>query len=286
MPRPRARTLLAAALLTAAPLGAQQSPASAAADSTRRQLPMLGVLQGMQVVNVPELAAAVNALLSDTSAHVRMAPRRAATAADSARAAGVVRQARAALAPYADVAAAERDGYVRFLPWLEDQPIYHYNNVANVFASFGAFDATRPVSLLYRKEGAGKLALVGAMYSALPNATPDDLDARLPLGIAHWHEHVDFCAPPRDSVRAPADATPAAVGSATGVRVDGASLARYVAITTRDACAAAGGRFVPRLFGWMAHVYLFAGDDPAAVWGGEGHDQMHMHHKEPAVRDR
>jgi hypothetical protein len=284
MPRPRARLLLAAAALLAAaplgaPLGAQQSPppgapGSAAADSTRRQLPMLGVLQGLQVVNVPELAAAVNALLADTSAHMRMAPRRAATAADSARAAAVVRQARAALAPYADVAAAERDGYVRFLPWLEEQPIYHYNNVANVFAAFGAFDATRPVSLLYRKDAAGHLALVGAMYSAPPFVTPDELDARLPTGIAHWHEHVDFCAPPRDSVRV-GDAA-----AASGLRVDGGRLARYLAITTRDDCTAVGGRFVPRLFGWMAHVYLFAGDDPAAVWGGEGHDQMHMHRKQ------
>ena len=37
------------------------------------------------------------------------------------------------------------------------------------------------------------------------------------------------------------------------------------------------GRFVPRLFGWMAHVYLFAGDDPAAIWGGEARDHMHVH---------
>jgi hypothetical protein len=291
---PSLAALLAALLgaLLGAPVGAQQSPANpaaAAADSTRRQLPMLGVLQGLQVVNVPELAAAVNALLSDTSsdtsAHMRAAPRRAATAADSARAADVVRRARAALAPYRDVAAAERDGYVRFLPWLEEQPIYHYNHVGNVLnhvgnvlGSFSAFDPTRPVSLLYRKDAGGTLALVGAMYSALPSATPDDLDARLPLGIAHWHEHVNFCAPPRDAVRVVGPA-PRADGTTVGPSVDGASLARWLEITTREACAAAGGRFVPRLFGWMAHVYLFAGDDPAAIWGGDEHDHMRMHRK-------
>lgn len=273
MPRPHPRLLLAALLAAAPALHAQPPAGSAAADSTRRQLPMLGVLQAMQVVNVPELAAAVNALLGDTSTHMRMAPRRAATAADSARAAAVVRRARAALAPYVDVAAAERDGYVRFLPWLEEQPIYHYNHVGNVLAAFSTFDAAKPVSLLYRKDAAGKLALVGAMYSALPNATPDDLDARLPLGVAHWHEHVDFCAPPRDSVRV----TGTTAGG--GLRVDGASLARWLAINTRDACTAAGGRFVPRLFGWMAHVYLFAGDDPRAIWGGDEHDHMGMHKK-------
>jgi hypothetical protein len=28
-------------------------------------------------------------------------------------------------------------------------------------------------------------------------------------------------------------------------------------IATADACAAAGGRFFPQLFGWMVHVYPF-----------------------------
>ena len=42
---------------------------------------------------------------------------------------------------------------------------------------------------------------------------------------------------------------------------------------------AAGGRFVPRLFGWMAHVYMFGGDDPLTIWGGEHADHMHMHDK-------
>src|SRR5207248_1804486 len=129
------------------------------------------------------------------SAHMRMAPARVATAADSARAMDIVRTARAALAKYQDVAAAERDGYVKFLPWLADQRIYHYNNVQNVLATVSQFDATRPVSLLYKQDASGAMQLVGAMYAALPNATPDELDARLPLGIAHWHEHVDFCGP-------------------------------------------------------------------------------------------
>lgn len=111
------------------------------------------------------------------------------------------------------------------------------------------------------------MKLVGAMYSAVPTSTPADLDARLPTSIAHWHEHVNFCSPSIDSVRAGTQ------------KVDGASTARWLAISTRDACVAAGGRFVPRIFGWMAHVYLFAGDDPTVIWG-EGHGSMdvHMHH--------
>jgi hypothetical protein len=61
-------------------------------------------------------------------------------------------------------------------------------------------------------------------------------------------------------------------------KADAASLARWLRIASRDECLAAGGRYVPRLFGWMSHVYLFSGDDPRAIWGGDGHDMMHMHH--------
>jgi hypothetical protein len=266
MPSSR-RLVLALSLAVAPSLAAAQdaAPPDAAppASSARGMgLRVIEVLQSLQLGNSPELAAAINGLLTDTSAHVRMAPARAATAADSARAAGIVRTARAALAKYADVALAERDGYVRFLPWLDEQAIYHYNHLPNVVATLRAFDAARPASLLYRKDAAGKLALVGAMYVALPESSTDDLDSRLPLGIAQWHEHVDFCGPTPEGVRAGTQ------------RVDGPSLARWLAITTREACGAAGGRFVPRMFGWMAHVNLFEGtDDPRVVWG-HGRDHM------------
>ena len=178
------------------------------------------MIQGMQMASSPELASAVNELLSDTSAHMKMAPPRTASAADSARAAGIVQRARAALEKYSDVKVAEHDGYVKFLPWLEEQTIFHYNNIANVFATLSSFDPTKPVSLLYKKNLKGELTLVGAMYSAQPGATPDDLDARLPLGIAHWHEHVDFCGPTPESIRAGTE------------KVDAASTARWLKITT------------------------------------------------------
>ena len=212
----------------------------------------------------PELSAAVNELLSDTSVHMRMAPPRKATAADTARAADIVKKARAALAPYKDVKAAEKDGYVEFMPWIPDQSIYHYNSIPNVFATISGFDVTKPVSLLYRKDAKGERVLVGAMYAAQPGATADDLDARLPLGIAHWHEHVNFCGPKLEAIQAGTE------------KVDAASTAKWLGITTRVDCDAAGGRFVPRLFGWMAHVYLF-GDSPAEIWGGDDRDHMHMH---------
>ena len=239
----------------------QAPPAAARAPAIRA----LSLLQDLQVINAPELAPAINGLLSDTTSHMRMAERRVATPADSLRAARIVSDSRAALLRYTDVAVAEHEGYVKFLPWLEDQDTYHYNNVQNVFATISTFDAAKPSSLLYRKVN-GKLALIGAMYTAMPGSTLDQLDARLPLGVAHWHEHVNFCGPQPETVR-------------DSKVVDGIAVARWLAITSRAECTAAGGRFVPRLFGWMAHVYMFGGDDPLTIWGGEHADHMHMHDK-------
>jgi hypothetical protein len=226
---------------------------------------MLRLLQDFQMASTPELAAAVNELLSDTSVHMRMAPPRKATGADSVRAADIVSKARAGLGRFTDVKEAEKAGYIEFMPWLQDQSIFHYNNIGNVLATMSGFDPAKPVSLLYRKNVKGDKVLVGAMYAAHPNSTADDLDARLPLGIAHWHEHINFCGPSLDAIRAGTE------------KVDAASTAKWLKITTREECASAGGQFVPRLFGWMAHVYLWVGDDPKVIWGGDGRDHMHVH---------
>jgi hypothetical protein len=262
------RILAVATLAVPYAAGAQARPPADSQRAGQRGVRVLQILQGYQMASSPELASAINALLQDDGAHMHMAPRREPAAGDSARANEIVKTARAALSKYTDVTAAERDGYVKFLPWLEDQSIYHYNNIGNAMAVMMGFDATRPVSLLYKKDDHGELKLVGAMYNAPPNATPADLDARLPTSIAHWHEHVDFCAASPDSIRAGV------------VKADAATAAKWLKITTRDECAAVGGRFVPRIFGWMAHVYLFAGDDPKTIWGGDDHGSMdvHMHH--------
>jgi hypothetical protein len=223
-------------------------------------------LQNLPPESARPLGSLINALLSDTAGHMRMAERRPASASDSLRAAGVVRTMRTALSPYVDVAAAVRDGYQLFMPWLDDQVIYHYNNMQNAGAARAGFDAARPTSLLYRKDATGGKVLVGAMYTAPATSTPDELDARLPLGVAWWHQHVNFCAM-RPSV------------AVEGIKQnDRTTFARWLAIETPDACTAAGGLFVPQLFGWMVHVNAFDGDAPGAIWGTEGKDHMHMHH--------
>lgn len=222
-------------------------------------------LQNLPPESAKPLGGLINALLSDTAGHMRMAEPRVATPDDSARAAALLGTMRSSLGQYRDVAVAERDSFERFMPWLEDQVIYHYNNMRNAGAARTAFDVTRPTSLLYRKGADGGMRLVGAMYTAPASSTPEQLDARLPLGIAHWHQHVNFCAM-RPAV--------AANGLA---KSDSALFAQWLAIETPEACSAAGGLFVPQLFGWMAHVNAWEGDTPAAAWGGHGRDQMHMH---------
>jgi hypothetical protein len=110
------------------------------------------------------------------------------------------------------------------------------------------------------------MTLVGVMYTESPGASLNELNRRVPLSIARWHEHVNWCLPPRDTLSRWRD-------SAGGKPVFGP----LGPIATRAACDSAGGRFLPRVFGWMVHVNAFAGDDPKVIWGvGEHDDHMKM----------
>lgn len=216
-----------------------------------------------------ELSQIIAGILSDTSSHMRMGPTRPATPADSARAAAVVAAARASLSQYGDVKLAERDGYYRNMPFLEDQPIYHYNSAHNAKAAErGEFDPAKPVSLLYKKNDRGQLTLIGAMYGTSESAPPDSLDALLPISMAHWHQHVNLCYP-----------GPPLSRGLSG-KVDGALvffMKGLIGITSAADCEASGGRFVRTEGGWMAHVYMFAGgDDPKAIWDADDVGSMGM----------
>ncbi len=59
------------------------------------------------------------------------------------------------------------------------------------------FNPEHPTSLLYEKHG-DEYKLIGVMYTAPKRFTEDQLDERIPLSVAQWHEHVNFCAPPAD----------------------------------------------------------------------------------------
>lgn len=183
-----------------------------------------------------------------------MTPVRPATAADSAQADSIVSVLRVALEPYRDVRRAEADGYRIFLPKVP-QPVYHFTSWRRLLLSAFHFDPSRPATLLYRRRPDGGWELAGAMYNAPGRTSLASLDARVPLGIARWHRHVNWCLPPfghRERWMEMRDGMPV--------------FGPLSPIATRETCEAAGGVFHPAMFGWMVHVDPFPASGPVA-WG-------------------
>lgn len=81
-----------------------------------------------------EAEHAMAGMVSNEDLHLRLTPRRAATAADSARAAEVLATMRRELVKYADVSVAEADGFRQFLPGVP-APIAHFTNFRWALAS-------------------------------------------------------------------------------------------------------------------------------------------------------
>lgn len=199
----------------------------------------------------------------DASAlHLEMSPVRPRTAADSARAAAVVVELRQALAKYGDTTAAVRDGYAMFAPQLRQQKVYHFTNRWHAVQEAFRFDPSKPTSLLYTKSADGRFSLVGAMYTAPKRFDPEKLDERVPLSVARWHKHVNWCVPPRGQMQRWLE------------RRDGYALfGPESPVATKQACDAVGGVFHATIFGWMVHANVASGGDP---WADDhaGHD-MH-----------
>jgi hypothetical protein len=171
--------------------------------------------------------------------HLRLTAKRPERPGDRQRAAAIVAALKPALERYRDYHTALQNGYVIFAPEVP-QPVYHFTNYAVGFTEEFQFQADHATSLLYRKTKSG-YDLIGAMYTAPANATPLDLDARVPLSVTQWHQHINICLPPRG----------------TAASADWTTFGPNGAIATAGACRAAGGRFFERLFGWMVHVYPF-----------------------------
>src|SRR5215831_15410045 len=129
--------------------------------------------------------------------HMQLTPLRTPTHDDSVRATKVAAELKQAIAKYQDTAAAVADGYEMFLPGVKNQRVYHFTNNGRALLSAFRFDPAKPTSVLYKRGADGKLHLVGAMYTMPKNASLSRLDARVPLGIARWHEHVNWCLPKR-----------------------------------------------------------------------------------------
>jgi hypothetical protein len=199
----------------------------------------------------------------DMGAHMKMTHLRAVQPDDVKRADEIVRTARQVLEHYKDYRVAEKEGYQIFLPNVP-QAMYHFTNYTYGIEAAFRFNAEHPTSLLYEKDGDG-YRLIGAMYTAPWRTSEDDLNKRVPLSVAQWHQHVNFCFPPKERN--------------AEMFIPNPRFGMLGSITNKTECDAAGGRFVPRLFGWMVHVYPFE-KNPEAVWSVER--QMpagqHVHH--------
>jgi hypothetical protein len=196
--------------------------------------------------------------------HMTMTPDRPANRADSARAADLVRELRSSIAKYKDVRVAVEDGYVQFAPGMKSQKVLHFTNRGSAVRAAFSFDPARPTSLLYKPVQGGQPILIGAMYTAPKRASLEDLDKRVPLSVAKWHKHTNFCVPPRRHKERWSEVK-------NGVPVFGP----LSPIATEEECDKVDGRFYPEVFGWMVHANVFESDDPAVIWGDDHGANMH-----------
>lgn len=214
-------------------------------------MPDMPGMPGMTEMDGPAAGGADGAMSHETmemGLHMKMTAPRSRTAEDQRRADAIVETLRGAIARYRDYRVAVADGFVEFLPKVR-QPMYHFTNYSYAFKAASGFDATRPTSLLYKPTPGGGFELVGAMYTAPRRFSEEQLDERVPLSVAAWHQHVNLCLPPKSAY-------------ATS---DWHKFGFKGTIATEQECRANGGVFHPVVFGWMVHAYPFE-KDPAKVW--------------------
>ena len=220
-----------------------------------------------------------------TGPHMTVTQSRAQTPQDLERAHDVIDTLRRSLAKYHDYRVARSEGYQIFLPTVP-QEVYHFTDYAATQKEYtGHNDPRFPGSLLYVKNSSGDYVLVGAMYSAPPDSTPDQLDAIIPLSVAHWHAHTNICLPNGvtledvlrgdvhgDQLDEPgmlpvsSSASAPAINQKLGFLADG-RFGFTGKIADASTCKAAGGHLLEQAFGWMVHVYPFNGDDLKVAFG-------------------
>ncbi len=258
--RLHARVLRAAGLLQLQTSSQSQSQAQSAPPASAKPSSDMSNMPGMGKTEMPSTtnsaaARAANENMSDMDmdmhmnmSHMFMTALRPPNAADQARAAQILAALRPAIEKYQDYKVALADGYKIFAPNVP-QPIYHFTSRSNALRAQFTFDPARPTSLLYKKVGDG-YQLVGAMYTAPKRFTEDQLNQRVPLSVARWHKHVNFCLAPWGTPQS---------------QVDHTKFGFAGSISTQQACSAAGSHWIPQVFNWMVHVYPYQSDS-AEIW--------------------
>jgi hypothetical protein len=205
----------------------------------------LAAIAAIAIVSGCAARAADSDIPTMRQAHMQMTLHQPQRPGDRARANAIVAAARKVMAEYPTVQAAEDAGFTKFLPRIP-LPIEHYTKREYAIeAARGRFDPMHPTSLIFQRSGE-TLTLVGVMYTAPNRADRSELDRDVPLSFGTWHRHVDFCAP-----------------------LNGARSS----IDTADACAKAGGIFIPIVFGWMVHVWPNE-KTGAAIWAVDRNANM------------
>lgn len=255
----RIGVLLAAAMLCCAPAGAQQTSPAQAKPAQGATAKGQDSMPGMDMDDMhhddaknPGAAKSANDAMSghdmEMNGHMYLTALRPDNPADEQRAAEIVAALRKSIVKYKDYRVALADGYQIFLPNIP-QEHYHFTNYSFALKAAFTFDPEHPTSLLYKKTKSG-YELEGAMYTARNRAREDELNERVPLSVARWHKHINFCAPP------------------AGVSIEQADLKTFGlrgSIITEQACKQAGGRWHAQVFGWMVHVYPYE-SDPSKIW--------------------
>jgi hypothetical protein len=173
--------------------------------------------------------------------HMKMTPYQPITPSDITRMKAIVQNAHVCFDKYQDYHLALHDGYQIFAPTIP-QDIYHFANIQSFAEAQTTFDLAHPSALLYNKV-AGGYQFVGVMYSAPTNMTTAQLNLRIPISVAPWHLHVNFCLPAGDT-----EQTLFKTNSLFGLTGT---------ISTSAQCSRVGGTFYSSMYGWMVHIPLF-----------------------------
>ena len=244
------------AVLALVMANSQDHPAMAGMDHSKMDMPQGSADDHGMDPAMP----AMSSKHMDMGPHMKMTELRAAKPGDQERADKVVTELRQSIAKYEDYHAALADGYKIFLPNVK-MPMKHFTNWHYAVEAQFRFNPDHPTSLLYEQQG-DTYKLIGAMYTAPRRFGEDDLDKRVPLSVAQWHEHVNLCRPPK--------------GHEKEMLSEHPRFGLAGSITTKAECEGAGGTFYPIIYNWMVHVYPFE-KNPADVWSLERQMPGHQH---------
>ena len=188
----------------------------------------------------------------DMGPHMKMTALRTPQPGDAEKAQQVVETARGVMEKYKDYHVALNEGFKIFHPEVP-QKQYHFTNYRYAIRSGIQISIPSIQPRCSTRKSGDNYRLVGVMYTAPKRFTEDDLNQRIPLSIAQWHEHVNFCRAPEGRRREMLGPNPK-----FGLRGS---------IATRQECDANGGEFYPVIFNWMVHLYPLEKECVASLVG-------------------